>query len=300
MMGTLNVGGETYQTVVIGSREWMSENLRDASTGGVWYDSNPTTYAWAGVMCTPPQVRALVPPDGWRLPNFDDYFDLMTALLAPSMGDFWDAHRRIASPEHWLAGSVLATTATNVSGFSFSGTGHGGGTLGELDEVYSINTGYEGHIYFKLSALSDEMSILSIDRDTPQPPSSFSILSVPEPTGNISTRRYYSVRYVRTVPSVASPVILPVSGTYEGAVEVTITCATQSAYIYFTLDGSDPTTESMLYSQAFSVSETTTVKAIAVSDGLVSSVVSATYQMTPPIVKVSKLRILDFSFGTGV
>jgi hypothetical protein len=46
------------------------------------------------------------------------------------------------------------------------------------------------------------------------------------------------------------------------------------AEIHYTTNGSDPTTESPVYSEAFTLSETTTVKAIAIKDGVASQVVT--------------------------
>lgn len=54
---------------------------------------------------------------------------------------------------------------------------------------------------------------------------------------------------------------------------VTITAAT-GATIYYTTDGTDPTTESKKYTTAFEITEDTTVKAIAVEDGKLASVVA--------------------------
>ena len=77
--------------------------------------------------------------------------------------------------------------------------------------------------------------------------------------------------------TVASPAITPASGTYTEAQDVTITCATQGAKIYYTTDGSAPTESSTLYAGKITVSETTTIKAIAVKDGMNDSeVVSVT------------------------
>ena len=73
------------------------------------------------------------------------------------------------------------------------------------------------------------------------------------------------------VVTVATPVI---SGTtpFEGETEVSISCSTDGASIYYTLDGSDPTANSTQYTGAFDLNATTTVKAIAILDGTASSV----------------------------
>ena len=49
------------------------------------------------------------------------------------------------------------------------------------------------------------------------------------------------------------------------------------ADIYYTLDGSTPTSESTMYSEAFGLSETTTVKSIAILNGVSSEVASKTF-----------------------
>ena len=49
------------------------------------------------------------------------------------------------------------------------------------------------------------------------------------------------------------------------------------AAIHYTTDGSTPTAESAVYSEAFSLSATTTVKAIAIKDGQSSEVASKTF-----------------------
>lgn len=77
--------------------------------------------------------------------------------------------------------------------------------------------------------------------------------------------------------SVKIPVISLEPGSYFEAKSVTIECATDGATIYYTLDGSEPTAESTEYTGAISISETTTLRAIAIKDGQSSNVVSATY-----------------------
>ena len=86
-----------------------------------------------------------------------------------------------------------------------------------------------------------------------------------------------TVTYLTTQKVVKTPVITPEScGFYAGEnVEVTITA--EEGTIYYTTDGNEPTTSSEVYSVPFNVSETTTVKAIAVVDGTESEVVTAIY-----------------------
>lgn len=65
---------------------------------------------------------------------------------------------------------------------------------------------------------------------------------------------------------VSTPLITPDSGTYTGSVEVTIRVANpQDADIYYTTDGSDPTTESTLYTGPFTITEGCQIKAIGVA-----------------------------------
>ena len=81
-----------------------------------------------------------------------------------------------------------------------------------------------------------------------------------------------------TQQTVATPTFSPAGGTYGEPLSVTISCATAGATIYYTLDGTAPTPNSPVYSAAISISETTTVKAIAIKEGMNNSTIaSATY-----------------------
>ena len=63
---------------------------------------------------------------------------------------------------------------------------------------------------------------------------------------------------------------------FEESTQVSMTGPTGSE-IHYTLDGTVPTAESTLYEGPITLSETTTVKAIAIKDGVSSSVTSRTY-----------------------
>lgn len=81
--------------------------------------------------------------------------------------------------------------------------------------------------------------------------------------------------------SVATPTFSPEAGTYTSTQSVTLACETDGATIYYTTDDSTPTSSSAVYTSAISVSETTTIKAIAKKDDNYSSVASATYTIYP-------------------
>lgn len=75
--------------------------------------------------------------------------------------------------------------------------------------------------------------------------------------------------------TVATPTFSPVAGTYTNAQSVTIACATDGATIYYTTDGTEPSaTNGTVYSEAIAVNETTTIKAIAVKNGMANSAVA--------------------------
>lgn len=63
----------------------------------------------------------------------------------------------------------------------------------------------------------------------------------------------------------------PGTSNFDTSVSVTLACSTPNAKIYYTTDGTTPTTSSTLYSAAISLTATKTVKAFAVVDGGVPS-----------------------------
>ena len=93
---------------------------------------------------------------------------------------------------------------------------------------------------------------------------------------------------------VAAPVINPADGTsFSGSARrVAITCAETGASIRYTLDGSEPTATSMLYTKSFNVFDTTTIKAKAFKDGMLPSPTA--------ISRVSRLRTLAEAIGQSL
>ena len=92
-----------------------------------------------------------------------------------------------------------------------------------------------------------------------------------------------------TPSKVATPVI---TGTtpFSSSTSVTMSCETTGATIHYTTDGSTPTSSSATYSEPINISASTTVKAIAVKEGMTNSEVASktfTQDNTAPTVTMT-------------
>jgi hypothetical protein len=85
-----------------------------------------------------------------------------------------------------------------------------------------------------------------------------------------------SASYTIAAYPAATPTIYPAGGTYPGAVTVTLTDTTPNTTIYYTIDGTTPTTKSPVYSSSnpITVSSTAAIQAIAVASGYTTSAVA--------------------------
>jgi hypothetical protein len=112
-----------------------------------------------------------------------------------------------------------------------------------------------------------------------------------KPSSTLVDSAVVSAEFDITIPAaVATPTFSPVAGAFASAQTVTLASTTAGAAIYYTTDGSTPTTASTLYTApvtinggASGVLVTTTVKAIATKTGMTNSAIaSAVYAITLP------------------
>ena len=83
------------------------------------------------------------------------------------------------------------------------------------------------------------------------------------------------------LPIPAAPVITPASGSYPAGQQITLTDSTADAQIYYTTDGSVPSVGSPVYTAPLVLSTSETLRAIAVAEGVGSTVSSASFTAIP-------------------
>lgn len=83
------------------------------------------------------------------------------------------------------------------------------------------------------------------------------------------------------VDQVATPVATPGAGAVASGAEVSLSCATAGADIYYTIDGSTPTSASSKYTAAIAITAPVTIKALACKAGMeTSETLSAAYTIS--------------------
>jgi hypothetical protein len=152
----------------------------------------------------------------------------------------------------------------------------GGGTYTSIQNVTITDTTAGAKIYYTTNGSTPTTS--SAVYSTPI------AISTTEPLKAIAVLTGYtnsnvaSAVYTINLTQAASPTFSPGAGTYTSAQTVTISSKTPSATIYYTTNGTAPTTSSTVYSGPIAVSTSETVQAIATATGYAnSSVASAAY-----------------------
>jgi LysM repeat protein len=160
----------------------------------------------------------------------------------------------------------LVLINTDLSGshtVSFAGTNPPIGTVTQrqyapaaLDDMNEAPTG---------TATNQTQATVAIDTSTLSSPSSISL-----PPFSVTALDYTA----EGLTAAAAPAFSPAAGSYTTAQSVTITDATAGATIYYTTNGTTPTSSSTKYTGAITVSATETLEAIAVETGYSNSPVA--------------------------
>lgn len=100
------------------------------------------------------------------------------------------------------------------------------------------------------------------------------------------------------VASVAPLQVAPAGGTFAGSVDVTLTTTTTGASIYYTLDGSGPTTNSTLYTAPIHLTSSAWIRAIGTKSGSTQSPTAEFYYLITAATQPPPAPVFSPSGGT--
>ena len=103
-----------------------------------------------------------------------------------------------------------------------------------------------------------------------------------------------TIEYTTDGSILSKPVILPEETNFMGSVEVSME-AVEGAKIYYTLDETDPTVESTVYAEPFTLTASTLVKAIAVLGEQVSPVAEHNFHLLDTITVTEARSLIDLA-----
>ena len=226
--------------------------------------------------------NSIIAGTGSQLPNLSRWGDYSSMSLDPTDDcTFWYTNEyltangtfnwrtRIASFKFPNCGAPAITSIQPSSGPSTGGTAV---TIGGSNFVSGATVSFGGSAASNVSVSNST----TITATTPAKSGQVDVV-VTNPSGQSATA---AGGYTFVVTPAATPAFNPPAGAYIGGQSVSITTATAGATIYYTLDGTTPSSASTVYTGPVTVSASKTLKAIAVAAGYTtSSVGSADYSI---------------------
>lgn len=300
-----------YGNLIFGSSSQYQIHYAEDHDGQM-ADRNGTLYFYSNTLDNAHVVFDTGSANGYN-PFFTQRIDARNNLLW-TLGTQTEFGRYASIIGSWTSNLMNASTfaiSTPISGGNYNaGTSNGWEATCDGTCLWPLTTPIDAHQYGLTSGNFLTASTLPYDRTTLLPLSGVAAISGGTAlSGTLATmpvRWQYAVGTgalaARTNPLVigaadfgvsapaaappttstaATPTFSPGTGTYSSAQTVTISDSTSGATIYYTTDGTTPTTSSTVYTGSFVASGTTTVQAIAVASGYSkSAVASAIYTIT--------------------
>jgi hypothetical protein len=217
----------------------------------------------------------------WGMPaywNGNVYFG--GAYYYGGSGDTLKAFSFNANNSGRLSGSPTSESAEvfNFSGPtpSVSANGNTNGIVWALDNGSHASTCCQALHAYDATNLGRELyntNQAPNNRDVPGGAVKFTVPAIAN--GKVYVGSQATLSIYGLPPPAATPSFSPVAGTYPSPRWVSILDSTAGTTIYYTTNGSTPTTSSIVYASPIRVSATATIKAIAVGGGFSSSAVGS-------------------------
>jgi uncharacterized repeat protein (TIGR03806 family) len=179
-------------------------------------------------------------------------------------------------------GAFLATPIKSSTSFGFPGAtptvsanGTSNGIVWDIDPTPYLSSGPAVLHAYNATNVAIELynSSQNLARDNP----GGAVKMVPPVIagGKVYVGAEYAMSVFGNAVFMPTPAIAPNGSNFENSVTVTLADATAGASIYYTLDGSTPTTSSTLYGAPFVLTNNALIQAIAVAVGAVNSGVAS-------------------------
>jgi len=197
-----------------------------------------------------------------------------------------------------MANATMGTTptATSPNTFSASATpclsanGTNNGILWAIDTTGAGSSGAAVLYAYNATNVSQELYSSSQNLTRDNPGAGVEFTTPVEANGKVYMGVQYAVSVFGNASFIATPVIAPNGGVFTNSISVTLSDTTPGVSIYYTLNGTTPTTSSTLYTDPFVLIHGTVVQAIAALPGYVNSGLS----------QASFINSSEIGTGTGL
>jgi hypothetical protein len=279
--GTVSLaGGPTLQVPAGALGSSTSIAIQDtgqtAPSGGPIYQFTPvgTTFSQPATVQIPVPAGVTNPRIYWTAAGGSTQFDALATTVTGSTAS--------AQVTHFSLGYVAPAPAVATPTFSPPA---GSYTAAQTVTVASTTPG--AVIYYTVDGSTPTASSTTYTAPV-SVAASLTLKAIASATGYTASAVATAAYVINTggAPQAATPTFTPGAGSYTAAQTVTVASTTPGAVIYYTVDGSTPTTSSTTYTAPVSVTASLTLKAIATATGYTTSAVgTATYVIgggTPP------------------
>ena len=266
-----------YKAFATSKTSWAVSDFTSGWTKGIEVDDGLSAYSTMTIL--PNGQVGFLYEEGNDTSNADaDYFNIVYVPLTVEeiTGGAFSAP---ATEEPEAPAVAVETPAFSIAG-------------GEVEEgtTVTISCATEGATIYYTTDGSTPTTSSAVYSGAITVNSAMTIKAMAAKEGNYTDSEVASATFtIKAREVVATPVISPAGGEVAAGTAVTISCATSGATVYYTTDGSTPTTSSAVYSGAITVNSAMTVKAMAAKNGYYtnSSVAAAAFTIKVEAVAVS-------------